>query len=299
LLTKSASRTKGAGFLLKGCLKISKRKKMSITCDLCGGLGNQLFMIFTTIATAMEQGRTFWFKNRDCYPANTTRYPYWNSFFSRLQPYVKDQTYENNTVIIKEEYFDQLPVISESHFHIMLQGYYQRPRYFSKHFNDVCKLIGIDEMRKALSEKIKFTYKNTASLHFRLGDYKKYVNVHPIQTIDYYRAAITMLQSNRKINTIFYVYEDEDTDYVNRTIQTLQGEYKDIIFVSTKPFALSDWEEMLVMSLCDHHIIANSTFSWWGAFFNTKNDKMVIYPERWFGFQEDMRGRFPENWIKI
>jgi hypothetical protein len=108
-----------------------------------------------------------------------------------------------------------------------------------------------------------------------------------------------MLQTNRKINTIFYVYEDEDTDYVNRTIQTLQGEYKDIIFVSTKPFALSDWEEMLVMSLCDHHIIANSTFSWWGAFFNTKNDKMVIYPERWFGFQEDMRGRFPENWIKI
>ena len=272
---------------------------MSITCDLCGGLGNQLFMIFTTIATAMEQGRTFWFNNRDCYPSNTTRYPYWNSFFSRLQPYVKDQTYENNTVIIKEEYFDQLLMISQSHFHIMLQGYYQRPRYFSKHFNDVCKLIGIDEMRKALSEKIKFTYKNTASLHFRLGDYKKYVNVHPIQTIDYYRAAITMLQSNRKINTIFYVYEDEDTDYVNQTIQTLQGEYKDIIFVSTKPFALSDWEEMLVMSLCDHHIIANSTFSWWGAFFNTKNDKMVVYPERWFGFQEDMRGRFPENWIKI
>jgi hypothetical protein len=98
---------------------------------------------------------------------------------------------------------------------------------------------------------------------------------------------------------ILYVHEDEDTDYVNQTIQMLQGEYKNIIFVSTKPFVLSDWEEMLVMSLCDHHIIANSTFSWWGAFLNTKDDKMVIYPERWFGFHMDMRDRFPEKWIKI
>lgn len=272
---------------------------MSITCDLCGGLGNQLFIIFTTIATAMEQGRSFWFKDKDCYPSNTTRYPYWKTFLFKLQPFVKDQAYEKNTVIIKEKYFDQLSMISESHYHIMLEGYFQRPQYFEKHFTDICNLIGIEEMRKTLLEKINFTYKNTASLHFRLGDYKKHKNVHTIQTIDYYREAIKIVMKNRKIDTIFYFYEDEDEDYVNQTIQKLQGEYKNIIFVSTKPFGLTDWEEMLAMSLCDNHIIANSTFSWWGAFFNRKNDKMVIYPERWFEFYVDMIHLFPESWIKI
>ena len=66
-------------------------------------------------------------------------------------------------------------------------------------------------------------------------------------------------------------YEDEDEEYVKDTIRKLEEECK-VTFVSSK-YGLSDWEEMLLMSLCKHHIIANSTFSWWGAWMNQNENK--------------------------
>ena len=65
---------------------------------------------------------------------------------------------------------------------------------------------------------------------------------------------------------------------------------------------IQDWEQLLLMSLCNHNIIANSTFSWWGAYFNTNPGKIVCYPSVWFGskcINNSTRDLFPENWIKI
>lgn len=60
---------------------------------------------------------------------------------------------------------------------------------------------------------------------------------------------------------------------------------------------------MLIISLCECNVIANSTFSWWGAYFNTNNDKIVCYPNIWFGNackdKNNIQDLFPENWIKI
>jgi len=263
---------------------------MSITCDLCGGLGNQLFMIYNTIRCSFEQGKPFWFKYSTSFPSNTIRYPYWNTFLSYLKPYVIDQEYEKNTVVITQEHIDYV-----SHFeHVMLQGYFQKPIFFETYYKHIYDLIAIDEKKKEVQMKLNgFDVSMYTSLHFRLGDYKKYQDCHPILSYDYYKKAIHTIGSKK----ILYFYEYEDKEYIEHMITRLKEEVE-VECVSSKQFNLDDWEEMLLMSLCQHHIIANSTFSWWGAYFNT-NDKIVVYPEKWFGFKEDMNGRFPSSWIKI
>jgi hypothetical protein len=64
---------------------------------------------------------------------------------------------------------------------------------------------------------------------------------------------------------------------------------------------LADWEQLLLMSCCHHNIIANSTFSWWAAYFNSWKDKIVCYPSVWFGniANHDTKDLCPEEWIKI
>jgi hypothetical protein len=65
---------------------------------------------------------------------------------------------------------------------------------------------------------------------------------------------------------------------------------------------MEDWQQLLLMSCCRHNIIANSSFSWWAAYFNNNPDKIVCYPDKWFGPQlshNDTRDLCPENWNRI
>ena len=98
---------------------------------------------------------------------------------------------------------------------------------------------------------------------------------------------------------LIYFFQNEDEDIVNNNISILHEKFPKITFIK-RPNDLEDWEELLYMSCCHHHIIANSTFSWWGAFFNPRQ-KIVCYPSKWFGkkVNHDTKDLFPENWIKI
>jgi hypothetical protein len=71
-------------------------------------------------------------------------------------------------------------------------------------------------------------------------------------------------------------------------------------FIRVNPH-LDDWEQMLLMSLCEHNIIANSTFSWWGAYLNSNVEKIVCYPDQWFSpkANKDTSDLFLEDWVKI
>ena len=74
--------------------------------------------------------------------------------------------------------------------------------------------------------------------------------------------------------------------------------FKNVFFIENIPF---DYEELILMSLCKHNIIANSTFSWWGAYFNTNPAKIVCYPSIWFGpdVTHNTKDLCPESWTKI
>jgi hypothetical protein len=268
---------------------------MSITCELCGGLGNQLFMIFNTMNCSFENNKPFWFKNNKVFVSSTCRFPYWDTLFSNLKNFVLDNDYDNNIVCIEEKDMSYLHLLPQERS-ILLKGYFQSPLYFKKNFKKIYNFIGIDEKKEELKIKLNnFESKNLTSLHFRLGDYKKYQHFHPILSYDYYKKAIEKI--NEK--TFLYFYEDEDQEYVENVIKQLKNDFPETEYISSKQFKLKDWEEILLMSLCSHHIIANSTFSWWGAFLNESNTKKVIYPEVWFVGQKVREDLFPEEWIKI
>jgi hypothetical protein len=94
-----------------------------------------------------------------------------------------------------------------------------------------------------------------------------------------------------------YFCENEDLKEVEDIIKKLQLQYKFLKFERANPL-LADWEQMILMSLCNYNIIANSTFSWWGAYLNDNPEKIVCYPEHWFMPQakKDTSDLFPEDW---
>lgn len=165
-------------------------------------------------------------------------------------------------------------------------------------------MIGLDEIKKSVIIKSGFTQdvlNDTISLHFRLGDYKKIQQFHPIMTSEYYKKAINYFKIRGQLKSnILYFCEEEDLEDVNETINKLKIEFPALNFIRASN-DLSDWEQMILMSCCRDNIIANSSFSWWGAHFNMNPYKIVCYPAVWFGEAagHNTKDLFPIEWNKI
>ena len=151
--------------------------------------------------------------------------------------------------------------------------------------------------------KNEYDYSNIVSLHFRVGDYVNLQQHHPVMKNTYYIEALKSLikcTENDKWTVLFFCEED-DIAYVNFQINIIKQELPNLIFekIDSK---YADWQQVLIMSLCQHNIIANSSFSWWGAYFNKNMDKQVYYPSLWFGpaqGEKNTADLIPPEWTKI
>ena len=279
-----------------------------ITCNLMGGLGNQLFQIFTTIAYAIKSKNKFVFLNVDklgIHPS-TIRPTYWNTLLSNLKPFLI-QEFEQPIHIIREKEFlhNELPIYDMINKNVLIYGYFQSYKYFEKHYEIIYRMLGIEKKKNELLNKLELTkdfLENSCSMHFRIGDYKKIQHVHPLATYDYYEKALTYLQKEipDKNFTIYYFCEEDDLEDVLQIISPLAEKFPDYKF--ERGFKdVDDWEQMLLMSCCHHNIIANSSFSWWAATINTWADKIVCYPPVWFGpdIEHDTIDLFPTTFVKI
>jgi hypothetical protein len=280
-----------------------------ITCNLMGGLGNQIFQIFATISYGMRSFNQFKFLSlRELGGGSTTtRYTFWDSFFSNLKPFLVSELPLNIEVIREKGFpYDNIPTSKLVKKDIMLYGYFQSYKYFKNYYDVICRVIGLEKMKETLLEKLHFSNEylsNTIAMHFRIGDYKKIQHFHPLATYSFYERALLHIQRlnlNANFNIIYFC-EDDDIEDVLITINKLSSKFPDYIFIRGES-SLKDWEQMLLMSCCHHNIIANSSFSWWSAYFNSNNDKIVCYPSIWFGpslSYIDVSDLFPEEWIKI
>jgi hypothetical protein len=268
---------------------------------LKGGLGNQLFQIFTLISFAMREKQNYLLPFFSfCKRKNT----YWNTLLINLKGNITD--YNNikydKYYLEKEFNFNELEVL-DINSNFLLDGYFQSYKYFLNDYENICKLIYLDEIKNNIIPIYNnlITNKNkTISVHFRLGDYKNIQEFHPILTYEYYYKALKYLIKSNENYNVLYFCEEVDKDVVEFIIFRLKKQFVNINFIQCS-FEVEDWQQMLLMSLCDNHIIANSTFSWWGAYFNNR-EKKVCYPSIWFGKKlehHNLKDLFPSDWIEI
>ncbi len=148
-----------------------------------------------------------------------------------------------------------------------------------------------DDANKSVIEKIKNT--NAVSLHIRRGDYLKshwQNSLHVIKDLTYYKNATAYI--NAHVNNPAYFVFSDDMQWVKENLPLPNCTYVDH---NTGKHSFFD---MYLMSLCKHNIIANSTFSWWGAWLNSNAGKIVIMPEKWMN-DNTCEGIFPDKWIKM
>jgi hypothetical protein len=222
-----------------------------------------------------------------------------NNFFKNTT-YSKILTKININRIIKEKKLNFNKILLNPVDDNYIDGYFQCEKYF----NDIYEiLIQSFCIKKTISEYTKEIKKqilnqdNSCSLHVRRGDYisdTRSNNIHGTCSLDYYRNAINIL-NNKQSNIAYFIFSD-DIDWVEKNLQI-----ENAIFINSKEKRIPH-EDIYLMSLCNHNIIANSSFSWWGAWLNNKDNKIVIAPKRWFSDKKmfnQSNDIIPTSWIKL
>lgn len=199
--------------------------------------------------------------------------------------------------VCAEPHFHYWPSIRDWSGPAYVHGYWQSERYFS----DV-----VDQVRDAfrfrlhwneadLAVRFRMEQQPSASLHVRRGDYTSTKNrdVYAQCDIDYYRAAIKQL-CDQIPNLKIFAFSDEPEWVASQ----LLPEFREIEIVRHNN-GLRSANDMRLISLANHHIIANSSFSWWGAWLNPRPDKIVIAPKLWFVDGKNDRDLIPSSWVRI
>lgn len=183
------------------------------------------------------------------------------------------------------KYKEELKYLTGNYY---LSGWFQNEKYFEE-FAEIIRSEIRPRKKIKISTELKdiLEYKNTVSVHIRRGDFARYSN---ILDREYYYKAFEVMEEH--IDDIFYVVFSDELDWVMENMQ-----FGDNVYYVNRDKKLEDYEELFIMSRCKNHIIANSTYSWWGAWLNTNKEKIVIGPVKWFSRRK--RNIMPEDWIKI
>jgi hypothetical protein len=205
-------------------------------------------------------------------------------------------------IIEKNRGFDKQILNTKNNYCIV--GSFQSPRYFDDIRNDILRDFIIKEEfieKSNQSEKI-IKNKITVSVHFRRGDYltnNYYKDIFGELPMSYYKEAYKIF--NTKFPNASYFIFSDDIKWVKNNISI----FKNATFIENSSSKKGMATDLFQMTICDHHIISNSTFAWWGAWLNNKDNKFVVAPKMWvskkyFGDKSiHPTDIIPENWKTI
>lgn len=183
---------------------------------------------------------------------------------------------------------------------VYLDGYWQSEKYFAD-FKDAIR--NDFNLRYPLSREAADVHQDikqaplSCAIHVRRGDYvqeAKTNKYHGICSLDYYKKAVEHIKE-RVGEPVFFVFSD-DIQWAKENLNFGKMRFVDLLDKEN----LKDQRELTLMSKCQHQIIANSSFSWWGAWLNQNKDKIVIAPDKWFNNRKiNTKDLIPESWVKI
>ncbi len=289
-------------------------------CNVIGGLGNQMFQYAAALELATVRGQSLYLDLSDF-----SGYRLHNGFeLSRV--------FEGEFALAEEWQLRQIlgwrgirfirkvlkrpqlaalrssPFVVEPHFHFMpeffdspdncyLVGYWQSERYF-KVIEDIIRRVfafktSLSARNQELADEIASC--NAVSLHIRRGDYANNAKTnatHGLCSLDYYKAAVHYI-STRVKQPVFFIFSDDIAWVKDNLKMDFPCHYVD------HNVDAESHNDMRLMSLCQHHIIANSSFSWWGAWLNPRVEKIVVAPRKWFANGTKTEDLFPQGWVTL
>ncbi len=232
----------------------------------------------------------FWIQEKHKYPNNL-----WNII---LHPKLYDI---KNKILYWRKYIKEnaWKYISNIPDNVYLDWFWQTSKYFDAFEKEIKNIFEVKNKIKGNNKKIlnyiNKNYKNTVSIHIRRWDYitnSAANSWHGICSNKYYQEAIKYIKT--KIEKPFFIVFSDEIDWVKKNMNF----WKDALFV--KGNEKKWYEDLRLMSSCAHHIIANSSFSWWGAYLWKNSKKNIIAPKKWLNNNDyDCSYIIPHTWKKI
>ena len=267
-----------------------------IVIRVYGGLGNQLFQYAFGIFLQEKFNQKIYF-DFSFYNSNTHRAPSILKIINNLNQspeslsnsFVKFNSFRVNRLynrIFNKNYYSNysdgfLPNPNENYF---FDGYWQDKKYLKNELINL-KMPSLSINADYYFNQIKKS-KSSLSIHIRRTDYltKKNQKIFKILDEKYYESSLKLIKNLGVSNSELFVFSD-DHKWVNENLKLNQ---KFTVIENT-----NEIEDLFLMATCNHNIIANSTFSWWGAFLNSNKNKIVVGPKVWY------KNDYSENDIKL
>jgi hypothetical protein len=234
-----------------------------------------MFQIATVVAIASRHNESYQFSlEGQNFPQQQPKH-YVDNIFRKL-----DFTGRLTPINYIEPQFSFSPIVH--HKQLCLSGYFQSEKYFQSKAEDIKYIFSPS---KDWISDVQSSHRESVSVHVRRGDYLHLPNHHPCCTLDYYNEALQQFPNSKIVifsDDIEWCKKQFDSNYT-----FIQGQ--------------SDYDDLWTMSKCDHHIIANSSFSWWGAWLGHNPHKTVIAPKNWFGknLKHNTNDLYPDEWVTI
>ncbi len=291
-----------------------------IIVKIIGGLGNQLFQYAFGKAIEKKLGKNVYYdisefsyydlRNFELHHFNVELKfaskeserelnNFKNRLLFRISRILKIEELVFKYLSYYREHVDNKPInINRINNDIYLDGYWQSENYFLEIKDIIYRELSIKtELSIKNQNQLKeISLVNSISLHIRRGDYitnNRVSKIYETCSLEYYQKACDYI-SDRIENPVFFIFSDD----IEWAKSNLRNQYNNI-FVDAN-CAQSAIEDLRLMSSCNHHIIANSTFSWWGAWLNQNQSKIVIAPKVWFVDQyKNFNDPIPIGWIRI